>query len=1443
MNRLKLLNFSFKIFLLSFFFVISAQAKSLPPGTGEGDVPSNVLIMLDSSGSMSWCMPGGDYMCMPDDITADEDGDLFIIQYPGQGLIKMHYDTLTIDTTFADSGLYDPTDNDCKVLSSGLAYGIVEYHNGFIYSTDFWRQQVVKINSETGECVRKWDIDGHPNALAIVGDTLFVSKWSFLGGTKTGITSINLTSLAQKSCTQNSLFNFTYGITVDSTKQNLYMFDDDDRTIKRFVMSDDNGWCPDSTTPTSSWALNLPGMASWENNVALRMNPDDDNVMFIQGTWTSKVAKATLNSSKNGFTYNWDIGRLGWGKSTTSDIQFGFPWGLGVDVTNKRLLSANWNSGFGQVFDFDGNFIKSTEPSQSRMQGATTAIRAVVSDDSLSNDINFGFGHWSWKAGEFGIPAVEAKVSGWIGSVETGEANPCNSNNCIKVAISDSGANKIVNDIVNISPTGGTDANTFADMATDYYDLTDLDINGAKVCPKDDTIICQKNYIVVIGDGDFQSGDTEAAKETIAQLAANGVLTIMVGYGPGLTASGKVAFNEFAVIGDPEQILSNGAIPTALFARTEHSLKTQLSSLLSGIVAQKFSFTAPAISATIEEGGSLFQATFEYRQNKEWKGTLLRKKIDSQGNIDDDDAGNWSFVEKLPAPQNRKVWTVLVNNEPSYKSTNYNNFHKDNSAEVAQLFGLTGSLIHDYHRKTSINGSSRLARCKDENGVQDGVADDIKGLIEFTRGTDYFDYAGDCKLTKEREHPFGEIYHSELIVVGAPNAETSFNSKNQEAYWRTANNYGVFKQDNENREKVIYVGSNSGALHAINATTGNELWAFIPPFIAAKFPSIINTNLNSQFGGGSTAIYGVDGSPTVHDMFFDHPIDGEDWYTILIIPYGRGGAGFSVLDITKPTEPLHLYSIFNDEINHNVHHVDENGKFSKWDYKSATYPLINFKEAKLAIAKDQQGENDTECKDDIVDGQLTTTCFKGKVWTFPITITQDDIKSIKVNEVEISGYVVGQVGGDTIITFANDMVYQANIDAPEKTTPFTLTLDKNSNAMGVTDKHEKGQFYDYSTLAETWSSPRIFRMPNTDAPDIDYEDDIYVAVMGAGISKANEYVGSSVFVINLEDSDHIGKVEKKIAIVDIEDNLVVSSTPATPTVVTADTGTTGIRFRGALVYQPDYEGKITKINLTNMKCDNGFLTGECPAGSEEIKRFDTAILFNAETDNTNKRFMFHALDATVGSTTSGLWLFNSTGSFSRINDRSAGMENILFGIRDKDFPNFKKIQATNSNGMAIITKGAENKITNIDNLDKCTDTTGDNTGENCPNSTKRGWVVKLKDFAKGSAEPTVFAGRVYFPIYKPNADDFCAIGNAYICAFDDECGTNRSVNELNADDSEANSNKCINVGSGILSRIIVFANKLFANLSGTNAEEKNMISINTGILDAESVRDSWRENY
>ena len=91
-------------------------------------------------------------------------------------------------------------------------------------------------------------------------------------------------------------------------------------------------------------------------------------------------------------------------------------------------------------------------------------------------------------------------------------------------------------------------------------------------------------------------------------------------------------------------------------------------------------------------------------------------------------------------------------------------------------------------------------------------------------------------------------------------------------------------------------------LHAINAENGQEEWGFVPPFVAAKLPTIINVGLDGKIDsgdGGSNAIFGVDGSPVVHDMFIKGlDISGAkesspSWHTILIVPYGRGGSGFS----------------------------------------------------------------------------------------------------------------------------------------------------------------------------------------------------------------------------------------------------------------------------------------------------------------------------------------------------------------------------------------------------------------------------------------------------------------------------------------------------------------------------------------------------------------------
>ena len=118
----------------------------------------------------------------------------------------------------------------------------------------------------------------------------------------------------------------------------------------------------------------------------------------------------------------------------------------------------------------------------------------------------------------------------------------------------------------------------------------------------------------------------------------------------------------------------------------------------------------------------------------------------------------------------------------------------------------------------------------------------------------------------------GDIYHSEMVVVGAPSAETAFVSQNQEAYFRSIKVTMLGRLQNL-QEETIYVGANDGMLHAIDTSDGTERWAFVPPLLAPSLPNIVNVNLNKSTGvrGGSNAIYGVDGSPVVHDMYFRSP--------------------------------------------------------------------------------------------------------------------------------------------------------------------------------------------------------------------------------------------------------------------------------------------------------------------------------------------------------------------------------------------------------------------------------------------------------------------------------------------------------------------------------------------------------------------------------------------
>ena len=329
-----------------------------------------------------------------------------------------------------------------------------------------------------------------------------------------------------------------------------------------------------------------------------------------------------------------------------------------------------------------------------------------------------------------------------------------------------------------------------------------------------------------------------------------------------------------------------------------------------------------------------------------------------------------SIIQGQALSDNRDIWTVY---EGLDYTSDYNNFTEDKADTLNGLFGLFGDVVPNFHNSSSYCGPT-LANVE---GL-DTNADDIKGLINFVRGVDYFAYGGCDNTNNVRASVLGDIYHSQIIEVGRPKANTNFTSTHQEAYWRYINNYDTWARTVV-RDDVMYFGANDGALHAVRTGSGNikyggnigqELWAFVPPFIAAKLPTIVNEGLNDVLGqgrGGTNAIFAVDGSPVVHDVYikgFKLDVagtvveeDSKSWHTILFIPYGRGGPGFSVLDITDPLNPIHMYSIYNDRANGRVLHSDENGMITAYPYGSETLSIDQSLEAITARRIEQQARD------------------------------------------------------------------------------------------------------------------------------------------------------------------------------------------------------------------------------------------------------------------------------------------------------------------------------------------------------------------------------------------------------------------------------------------------------------------------------------------------------
>ena len=230
---------------------------------------------------------------------------------------------------------------------------------------------------------------------------------------------------------------------------------------------------------------------------------------------------------------------------------------------------------------------------------------------------------------------------------------------------------------------------------------------------------------------------------------------------------------------------------------------------------------------------------------------------------------------------------------------------------------------------------------------------------------------------------------------------------------------------------------------------------------------------------------------------------------------------------------------------------------------------------------------------------------------------------------------------------------------------------------------------------------------------------------------------------------------------------IPNSITGDPVVITPDTFR-GAKWRGAMVYVNDFEGKITKINLTSAAD-----SGELRTDATGIELFDHTTLFNLNANQENGRYSYFGMDAAYGSDSKKLYLFGSTGDFADIGSKSKGQDNLLYGVQDIDFPNFRKLN-TGEIGSYTEATSAKSVDTNYQlNTQYCINTAEDHGGS-CAAEGKHAWVFKLDKpynkafdlsptrtdaagntlptenrYRKGSASPTVFKGTVYYPVYEP----------------------------------------------------------------------------------------------
>ena len=235
-----------------------------------------------------------------------------------------------------------------------------------------------------------------------------------------------------------------------------------------------------------------------------------------------------------------------------------------------------------------------------------------------------------------------------------------------------------------------------------------------------------------------------------------------------------------------------------------------------------------------------------------------------------------------------------------------------------------------------------------------------------------------------RSYLLGDIVYAEPVVV-----------KNALANYADSG-YGAFKQSVSNRNPMIYQGANDGMLHAFNANTGQEAWAYVPRLNFDQLNKLPSLSYNHRFY--------VDGTPVVSDVNSDN-----GWMTLLVGGLRAGGNGYYALDITNPE----------------VSNETSLAAKVKWEFPNASTPAATQNNMGLSFGKPIIAKTKAAGWVVLVTSGYNNIAGDGKGHLFVLNINNGNI----IKElVTTSGNSANPSGLAHISAFAHNKEFDATID-------------------------------------------------------------------------------------------------------------------------------------------------------------------------------------------------------------------------------------------------------------------------------------------------------------------------------------------------------------------------------------------------------------------------------